>query len=73
VATVQFGFLLGGSIVIESVFALNGIGLLAWNAIQRSDFPVLQAIVIFVAVLFVGLNLIADLINGWLDPRIRVA
>ncbi|MFI4994597.1 MAG: ABC transporter permease [Hyphomicrobiales bacterium] len=73
VATVQFGFLLGGSIVIESVFALNGIGLLAWNAIQRSDFPVVQAIVIFVAVLFVVLNLIADLINGWLDPRIRVA
>jgi ABC-type dipeptide/oligopeptide/nickel transport system permease component len=73
VATVQFGALLGGSIVIESVFALNGIGLLAWNAIQRSDFPVTQAIVMIVALLFVVLNLVADLVNGWLDPRIRVA
>jgi peptide/nickel transport system permease protein len=73
VAAVQFGLLLGGSIVIESVFALNGIGLLAWNAIQRSDFPVTQAIVMIVALLFVLLNLIADLLNGWLDPRIRVA
>ncbi|MFI5013022.1 MAG: ABC transporter permease [Hyphomicrobiales bacterium] len=73
VATVQFGVLLGGSIVIESVFALNGIGLLAWNAIQRSDFPVTQAIVMIVAILFVALNLVADLLNGWLDPRIRVA
>jgi peptide/nickel transport system permease protein len=73
VATVQFGVLLGGSIVIESVFALNGIGLLAWNAIQRSDFPVIQAIVLIVAMLFVLLNLVADLVNGWLDPRIRVS
>jgi peptide/nickel transport system permease protein len=73
VATVQFGVLLGGSIVIESVFALNGIGLLAWNAIQRSDFPVTQAIVLIVAMLFVLLNLVADLLNGWLDPRIRVS
>ena len=73
VAAVQFGVLLGGSIVIESVFALNGIGLLAWNAIQRSDFPVIQAIVLIVAMLFVLLNLVADLVNGWLDPRIRVS
>ena len=73
VAAVQLGFLLGGSIVIESVFALNGVGLLAWNAIQRSDFPVVQAIVLIVAFLFVFLNLLADLINAFLDPRIRVA
>ena len=73
VAAVQLGFLLGGSIVIESVFALNGVGLLAWNAIQRSDFPVVQAIVLIVGFLFVFLNLLADLINAFLDPRIRVA
>ncbi len=73
VAAVQLGFLLGGSIVVESVFALNGVGLLAWNAIQRSDFPVVQAIVLIVAFLFVVLNLLADLINALLDPRIRVA
>ncbi len=72
VAMVQLGFLLGGSIVIESVFALNGVGLLAWNAIQRSDFPVIQAIVLIVAVLFVMLNFFSDMINGLLDPRIRI-
>ena len=73
VAMVQLGVLLGGSIVIESVFALNGIGLLAWNAIQRSDFPVIQAIVLIVAILFVLLNFLSDMINGILDPRIRVS
>ncbi len=73
VAAVQLGFLLGGSIVVESVFALNGVGLLAWSAIQRSDFPVVQAIVLIVAFLFVLLNLVADLINAFLDPRVRVS
>jgi peptide/nickel transport system permease protein len=72
VSMVQLGVLLGGSIVVESVFALNGVGLLAWNAIQRSDFPVIQAIVLIVAMLFVMLNFLADMLNGLLDPRIRV-
>jgi len=71
VAMVQLGYLMGGSIVVESVFALNGVGLLAWNAIQRSDYPVVQGIVIIVAALFVLLNLCADLINGALNPRLR--
>ncbi|HSV82557.1 MAG TPA: ABC transporter permease [Ramlibacter sp.] len=73
IAAVQLGFMLGGSIVIESVFSLNGVGLLAWNAIQRSDFPVVQAIVMIVAIVFVMLNLLSDLINALLDPRIRAA
>lgn len=72
IAMVQFGFLLGGSIVVESVFALNGIGLLAWNAIQRSDYPVVQAIVMIVAVVFVLLNFLADVLNVALDPRMRL-
>lgn len=70
VATVQFGFLLGGSIVVESVFSLNGIGLLAWSAIQRSDYPVVQAVVLIVAIVFVLLNVISDLLNATLDPRL---
>jgi peptide/nickel transport system permease protein len=70
---VQFGVLLGGSIVIESVFALNGIGLMAWDAINRSDYPVLQGIVLIVALLFVLLNLAADVINALLDPRLKDA
>lgn len=73
VAAVQFGQLLGGSVVIEAVFALPGIGQLAWNGIQRSDYPVVQAIVLLVSLIFVALNLFADLINGALDPRIRRA
>jgi ABC-type dipeptide/oligopeptide/nickel transport system permease component len=73
VAAVQFGQLLGGSVVIEAVFALPGIGQLAWNGIQRTDYPVVQAIVLLVSLIFVALNLIADLINGALDPRIRRA
>lgn len=71
VGMVQFGYLLGGSIVVESVFALNGIGLLAWSAILRSDFPVVQGIVVIVAVVFLVLTFLADAINGLLDPRLR--
>ena len=72
-AAVQFGQLLGGSVVIEAVFALPGVGQLAWNSIQRADYPVVQAVVLVVALVFVAMNLIADLINGALDPRIRRA
>lgn len=71
VAAVQFGQLLGGSVVVEAVFALPGIGQLAWNGIQRSDYPVVQAIVLLVSLIFVALNLFADLVNGALDPRVR--
>jgi peptide/nickel transport system permease protein len=72
-AAVQFGQLLGGSVVVEAVFALPGVGQLAWNSIQRADFPVVQAVVLLVAMIFVVVNLIADIINGVLDPRIRRA
>ncbi len=70
---VQFGQLLGGSVVVEAVFALPGVGQLAWNSIQRADFPVVQAVVLLVAMIFVLVNLVADIINGVLDPRIRRA
>ncbi len=71
-AAVQLGFMLGGSVVIETVFALRGIGFLAWESITRSDFPLVQAIVLILALLYVGLNLLADLLNALLDPRLRV-
>jgi peptide/nickel transport system permease protein len=73
VAAVQFGFMLGGSIVIESVFAMHGVGYLAWESISRADFPVVQAIVLILAGFYVVLTLLADLLNAVLDPRIRVA
>jgi peptide/nickel transport system permease protein len=71
-AAVQLGFMLGGSIVIESVFALHGIGYLAWESIGRRDLPVMQAIVLLLSMIFVALTLVSDIINAFLDPRIRV-
>jgi len=71
-AAVQLGFLLGGSVVIESVFALDGLGYLAFQSISYSDFPVTQAIVTMLSFVYVALTLAADLVNAWLDPRIRV-
>jgi peptide/nickel transport system permease protein len=72
-AAVQLGFMLGGSVVIETVFALNGLGYLAWEAILHNDFPVVQAIVLLIALIYIVLTFLADLANGWLDPRIRIA
>lgn len=72
-AAVQFGFMLSGSIVIESIFALPGVGQLAWISLQRSDFTVVQGIVLMLSVIYIALALVADLFNAWLDPRIRVA
>ena len=68
----QLGFMLGGSVVIESVFTLNGLGRLAWQSIQRSDFEVMQAIVLTIASFYILFNLLADLLNAFLDPRIRI-
>jgi peptide/nickel transport system permease protein len=71
-ASVQFGQMLSGSVVIETVFAMQGIGQLAWQSISRQDFPVVQAVLLLVSMFYVWLNFAADLINAWLDPRIRV-
>lgn len=70
-AAVQFGFMLGGSIVIEAVFSLQGLGQLAWESIVRNDFPVVQAIVLVLAMIYIALTLAADLLNAFLDPRLR--
>ena len=72
-SAVQLGFMLGGSIIIESIFSLNGLGSLAWQSIQRSDFEVMQAIVLTIACFYILLTFLADLLNAYLDPRIRVA
>jgi peptide/nickel transport system permease protein len=71
IASVQLGFMLGGSIVIETVFALHGVGFLAWESITKNDFPVVQAVVLVLAVIYVVLTLLADLFNAVLDPRLR--
>jgi peptide/nickel transport system permease protein len=73
IAAVQLGFMLGGSVVIETVFALHGVGFLAWESISKNDFPVVQAVVLILALIYIGLTLLADLLNAVLDPRLRTA
>jgi peptide/nickel transport system permease protein len=70
-AAVELGFMLGGSVVIESVYSLQGLGQLAWDAISRNDYPVVQAVVLIIAVFYIALTFLADVINALLDPRIR--
>ncbi len=66
---IQFGVLLGGAIVIESLFALPGVGRLIVTSIQQRNYVVVQGGVLVVAVLFILVTLATDLIVGWLDPR----
>ncbi len=65
------GYLLGGAIVIEEIFALPGIGRLMLYAIEKRDYPVIQGTVIIVALLFIFINLLVDILYGIIDPRIR--
>jgi peptide/nickel transport system permease protein len=67
----QFGQLLGGAVVTETVFAWPGVATLTVDAIRNQDFPVVQCAVILLALLIVGVNLIVDLLVGFIDPRIR--
>lgn len=67
----QFGILLGGAVITETVFAWPGIGRLLIQAIQQQDFPLAVGAVTIVALIFVFLNLIVDLTYGFLDPRVR--
>ncbi|HBH04356.1 MAG: hypothetical protein A2X36_05135 [Elusimicrobia bacterium GWA2_69_24] len=71
VAGVQLGQLVAGSIILESVFALPGLGRLALGAIGARDLPVVQGVTLFVAALIVLINFAVDLLYGFLDPRIR--
>ena len=71
-SAVQLGFMLGGSIVIETIFSMHGIGRLAWQSIQRSDFEMMQAIVLTIACFYIVLTFLADVLNAFLDPKIRV-
>lgn len=68
----SFGLLLSGAIVIETVFNIPGIGQLTINAISRRDYPVIQGVVLTTATIYVVINLVADVLYGVLDPRVRV-
>ncbi|HSP21531.1 MAG TPA: nickel ABC transporter permease [Planococcus sp. (in: firmicutes)] len=67
----NFGFLLGGTIITEKVFAINGVGRLMIDAIAARDFPMVQGSVLLVATLFVVVNLLVDIIYTYIDPRIK--
>ena len=67
----QLGYLLGGSILIETVFSWPGTGFLLGNAIFQRDLPLLQGAILVLAMFFVGLNVLVDIVQGLLDPRVR--
>jgi peptide/nickel transport system permease protein len=67
----EFAFLMGGLVVTEQVFNLNGVGRLFVEAVARNDFTLIQGLVMLIAVMFVVVNLLVDLTYGFLDPRIR--
>ena len=67
----EFAFLIGGLVVTETVFTLNGIGRFVVDAVAHRDYPVVQALVFLIAFAFVIVNLLVDLTYAWFDPRIR--
>jgi ABC-type dipeptide/oligopeptide/nickel transport system permease component len=69
----QFGSLIGGAVITEYVFALPGVGRLVVDAVFARDYPVVQGVVLLIAVGFVLSNLVVDMLYAWIDPRIRYA
>ena len=69
----QFGYILGGAVVIETIFAWPGLGLLTIQAIYNRDYPLVQAAVLFLTLSFVVINLLVDVSYQFIDPRIRIS
>lgn len=72
VLTVQLGAKLSGSVITETIFAINGLGRLALESILGSDVPTVQMLIFIFAIVFVAMNLLADILNAALDPRLRI-
>lgn len=72
VASLTLGYLLGGSVIVEWIFAWPGVGELAVGAIHARDYPLIQGFVLFAAAVYVLLNFSTDVVYAWLDPRIRL-
>src|SRR5919109_1084291 len=70
-SSIQLGNLLGGTVIMETIFTLPGVGRYLVDAIFHRDYPVTQTIVVMMGTIFVCLNLVVDLLYAWLDPRIR--
>lgn len=73
VLAIQLGNKLGGSVVTEAVFAVNGLGVLTLRSIQMVDIPTIQSLVVLFSLIFVVMTLLADVLNAWLDPRVRLS
>lgn len=73
VIAIEFAFLIGGLVVTEQVFNLNGLGKLFVDAVGNQDFTLVQQLVMLVVLIFVATNLVVDVLYAWLDPRIRYA
>jgi peptide/nickel transport system permease protein len=71
VTGIEFAYLMGGLVVTEQVFNLNGLGLLFVQAVAHRDYTLTQALVLLVASVFIIVNFFMDLMYGWIDPRIR--
>jgi ABC-type dipeptide/oligopeptide/nickel transport system permease component len=69
----DFGRMLGGAVVVETIFAWPGMGRLAVQAVLGRDFPVVQGVAIMGAAIFLVVNLIIDMLYGWVDPRLRAS
>jgi peptide/nickel transport system permease protein len=69
---IEAATLMGGTVIIEQVFALNGLGRLFYESVLMRDYPVIQAMALYTAVVFVVLFLVIDLMYAWLDPRVRL-
>ena len=73
VLSLQFIGLLGGVVIIESIFAIPGLGRLAITATTQSDLPLVMGVVIYTVLIVIVVNLLVDLVNGWLNPKVRVS
>lgn len=70
---IEFGTLLGGTVITETVFAWPGLGRLAVDAISARDYPVVQTVVLLISAMFVSINLLVDVLYRWIDPRVELA
>lgn len=73
ILSLQFVGLLGGSVIVEQIFALPGIGPLAVQSTNQGDIPVVMAVVTYTVIMVILVNLIVDVVNGWLNPKVRVS
>jgi len=73
ILSLQFVGLLGGSVIIEQIFALPGVGPLAVLSTTQGDIPVVMGVVVYTVIMVILVNLVVDLVNGWLNPKVRVS